>query len=274
MKALSAYIIAAAFLVIVFLPKQEIRNPFDTKLLEISDIAATKINAKLTSNTNQNGSITSSFSGYELSEKQVNTQVTNETKGFTQKAAKLLAWPAPTGELITLSAPGMDWKHHFASSFLVGVRPFPVENKSLPLYVISKRKTYMDDKTQHNALEMWQNSAQSYVLPEGDCEDHAILLADWLISEGVDARVVGGEYKSGGHAWVIAIINGNSFLLEATDKRAGKSWNHYPLAELAKYYSPKYMFNRTDFWENTNSANTSDYTNSSWVKRSTYKKTR
>lgn len=170
----------------------------------------------------------------------------------------------------TATAMGLDRDHHFVNSYLVGVHPFPVDNKWLPLYTLTQRKAYQLDKEQYNAEDLWQNSAQAYVLPRGDCEDHALILADWLISEGVDAKVVIGKYKASGHAWVVARQEGKVYLLEATDKRAGKSWNHYPLAQLSKDYHPEYMFNRTSFWRNNGSKLTKDYMGGHWEKTSRF----
>jgi len=121
-------------------------------------------------------------------------------------------------------------------------------------------------------LDLWQNSAQAYLLPRGDCEDHALALADWLISEGVDAKVVLGKYKTQGHAWVVASKNNKVYLLEATSKRVGKSWNHYPLAQMSNHYYPMVMFNRTDYWVNTTRLATTDYVGKHWQKTSEFVK--
>lgn len=180
-------------------------------------------------------------------------------------------WEDKQGRLAILSAPGLDWQHHFANSYLVGVRPFATENDWLPLYSLAQRKIYQLDSEQHQGRrELWQNSAQAWQALRGDCEDHAILLADWLISEGIDARVVVGKYQSEGHAWVVAIRQGQAFLLEATDKRLGKSWNHYPLASLNQHYQPEMMFNRKQFWVNTGSKDRGDYLGQHWQLRATY----
>ena len=159
------------------------------------------------------------------------------------------------------------------NSYLVGIRPFAVENPWLPLYVIAKTKTYQLDSEQYKTPELWQNSAQAFMLPRGDCEDHALALADWLISEGVDAKVVIGKYKQGGHAWVVASQNNKIYLLEATTKRVRKNWNHYPLASLSQHYYPELMFNRNEFWQNTGAKATKDYQGVHWKKRSIFKKT-
>lgn len=183
-------------------------------------------------------------------------------------------WQDGTGRTAMLSAPGLDWQHHFANSYLVGVRPFATDNDWLPLYSLAQRKLYQLDAEQHGGRqELWQNSAQAWRALRGDCEDHAILLADWLISEGIDARVVVGKYQGGGHAWVVAIRDGKAFLLEATDKRVGKSWNHYPLAGLDQHYVPQLMFNRQQFWTNTGSRQHGDYLGAHWQMSATFQRT-
>jgi len=183
-------------------------------------------------------------------------------------------WEDRQGRLAMLTAPGLDWQHHFANSYLVGVRPFATDNDWLPLYSLAQRKVYQLDSEQHQGRqELWQNSAQAWQALRGDCEDHAILLADWLISEGIDARVVVGKYQSQGHAWVVAIRDGQAFLLEATDKRAGKSWNHYPLASLNQHYVPEMMFNRQQFWVKTGTAKRADYLGDDWQLMATYQNT-
>jgi hypothetical protein len=182
-------------------------------------------------------------------------------------------WSDKLGRTAMLTAPGLDWQQHFANSYLVGVRPFVTDNDWLPLYSLAQRKTYQTDELQYSGrMELWQNSAQAWQLLRGDCEDHAILLADWLISEGIDARVVVGKYGTEGHAWVVAFRQDQAFLLEATDKRVGKSWNHYPLASLNKNYFPELMFNRDSFWTNVGPLDNGDYQGEQWQISATFKK--
>ncbi len=185
----------------------------------------------------------------------------------------LYGWADKSGRTAMLSAPDLDWQHHFANSYLVGVRPFATDNDWLPLYSLAQRKVYQLDAEQYGGRsELWQNSAQAWRALRGDCEDHALLLADWLISEGIDARVVVGKYRAEGHAWVVAIRNGQTFLLEATDKRVGKSWNHYPLASLNKNYFPELMFNRQQFWINTGPRNNGQYQGEQWQISATFER--
>ncbi|WP_440876959.1 hypothetical protein [Thalassotalea sp. PLHSN55] len=259
------FLIILSIVVIVFFDKKPVQNSFDAQLLTRTELIATQVSPKLMSNRHQNGKVVFANSEQELSEWQIQQSVADKKK---QDQARPLLWGR--NNQVTMSAMGLDWKHHFASSFLVGIRPFAVENNWLPLYTLSKRKTYQLDNEQYGALDLWQNSAQAFVMLRGDCEDHAIALADWLISEGVDARVAVGLYKTNGHAWVVAKKNNKMYVLEATNKRSGKAWNHYPLASVSRHYHPQYMFNRDSFWVNTASSNTTDYLGAHWQKSSEF----
>lgn len=156
----------------------------------------------------------------------------------------------------------------FVNGYLNGFVPYNVQNIWGPLKYIQTRLKYQTDKVGYNnRKEVWQTAKESYIKLRGDCEDHAILLADWLIGLGYDARVVVGKVKfSGrleGHAWVILFKDGQEYLLEATKK---SKWNALPLAKTLPYYFPKFMFNRKDFWVNTGSVVTTKYLDSKWKK--------
>ncbi|WP_133060395.1 hypothetical protein [Parendozoicomonas haliclonae] len=172
----------------------------------------------------------------------------------------------------TMSAQGIDKAHYLVNSYLEGYLPFHVNNVMMPLYVLSKRKRYVLDANQYQGRsEVWQSSRQAFLYPRGDCEDHAIALADWLIEMNHDARVVVGDMDGGGHAWVILFKNGKEYLLEATLKSGVNPNKSYPLASLHKLYHPEYMFNRDNFWVNTGTKFTTDYSGDHWEKASIYK---
>ena len=171
--------------------------------------------------------------------------------------------------IYAISAQAIDRRQHLANTFLEGYEPFKVDNPALPLYVIARRKRYEFDRIQYSGREdVWQSSRQAFFYPRGDCEDHAILLADWLISMGEDARVVLGEMQGEGHAWVVLFKDGKEYLLEATQKRGLSRNKPYPLAQLFTDYRPKYMFNREDFWEKTATKVSTSYAGKSWKKKS------
>jgi len=173
--------------------------------------------------------------------------------------------------VVTGTAAGTDLNHHIFNYFLEGYAPFEASNIWIPLLTLAQRKTYQLDHLQYNGKrEIWQTSREAFDLTRGDCEDHAIALADWLIEMGEDAKVVIGQFKSSGHAWVILNHNNETFLLEATNKSKRTRFS-YPLAHLKTDYQPYAMFNRDGFWVNTGSTNTTDYNDMSrWELRSEY----
>jgi hypothetical protein len=179
-------------------------------------------------------------------------------------------WSYGENRHITETAPGLDLNHHIVHSFLEGYKPFDTDNVWIPFWVLSKRKSYQYDHIQyHKRREVWQTSKQAYYYTRGDCEDHAIALADWLIELGEDARAVIGDWQGGGHVWVVLIKEDETFLLEAT-RKTSKRMGKYPLAKYTRGYRPEYMFNRHVFWKNSGSLNTTDYTGSHWQQKSNY----
>lgn len=168
------------------------------------------------------------------------------------------------------SALGLDQEHHWVNAYLEGYQPFETHNVFVPLAVLARKKAYQLDKLNHGAEEMWQTSEQAYWFARGDCEDHAIALADWLISMGEDARVVLGRYKSGGHAWVVLIKNNQEFLLEATQKHGVNGLKRYPLAALQHNYEPQFQFNRERFWAYEGSGRARQYRGTQWREKSRF----
>lgn len=173
-------------------------------------------------------------------------------------------------EFATASAMGLDLRHHFVNAFLEGYSPFATDNVFVPLSVLARRKSYMLDKLNHGGEEVWQTSRQAYIYTRGDCEDHAIALADWLIDMGEDARVALGKYDGGGHAWVVLIKDGQEYILEATQKNGLAGLRRYPLASMLPKYQPQFQFNRTSFWYNIGSPATTEYRSSAWLEKSRF----
>lgn len=173
----------------------------------------------------------------------------------------------------TMSSPAINGSHYLVNTYLEGYAPFPVDNVMVPLYILSQRKQYQLDANQYAGREeVWQSSRQAFYYPRGDCEDHAIVLADWLIENGEDARVVVGDVaRGGGHAWVVLFKHGKQYLLEATQKSGLSATKPYPLAVLYTDYHPQFMFNREYFWENAGSKYTTQYAGKQWHRNSHYK---
>lgn len=171
----------------------------------------------------------------------------------------------------TMSASGIDGLQKIVHTYLEGYEPFRADNVMIPLYVLSQRKRYqLDARHYFGRQDVWQSSRQAFYYTRGDCEDHALILADWLMAMGEDARVVIGDWNGQGHAWVLLFKNGKEYLLEATEKSGTGRTHLYPLASLQTLYWPEYMFNDSYFWVNTGSRYTTRYSGSGWEKRSRF----
>lgn len=187
--------------------------------------------------------------------------------------AGMLLWDLGQELPVTATAIGVDRRSHFVNAYLEGYQPFRTEQLWVPLYTIAHKLEYQRDHLQFQGLQdVWQSSRQAFYNTRGDCEDHALILADWLISMGYDARVVLGTAKREYHAWVVLFHKEREYLLEATSKRKKMDWSHYPLAGLQTDYQPEYMFNRRFFWTNKGSAFTTHYNGDQWLKQSRYKR--
>ena len=207
--------------------------------------------------------------GGKLTEKQVQLHFRNLSP--EERSAGVSYWSYNTNAHVTASAFGTDTLNHFLNHYLIGYAPFKTEHLWIPPYTISIRLRYQLDVEQYWGLrEVWQNSKEAFFNARGDCEDHALVLADWLIEMGLDARVVLGTYENKGHAWVVLLKGSEVFLLEATSKQKRKKWRHYPLAKFEHNYHPKCMFNRNYFWLNMGSTYTTDYVSGHWVKKSRF----
>ena len=135
---------------------------------------------------------------------------------------------------------------------------------------VARTLSYSKDEGRFNGrADVWQTAAESLVFRVGDCEDHSILLADWLAAEGYRVRVAVGETKSNdspwqGHSWVVMLLNGVEYLIEATMKvRDGalpypnpnlsdKNWRPYYKLEtatsVASDYRPFFSFDHQHIW--------------------------
>lgn len=163
-------------------------------------------------------------------------------------------WPPPRGAAagpavpeINILAAGVDGQMHPANAYLKGFVPFATDKYWVPLAAVSLRVRYLRDDPGFlgKYADVWQTSPYTYKNMWGDCEDFAILLADWMIGLGYDARVVVGKVKGEGHAWVVMERGGEEYLLEATERGSRRS---FPLTRLHPEYEPECMFDRDSFW--------------------------
>ncbi len=92
--------------------------------------------------------------------------------------------------------------------------------------------------------DAWQFSDETDRYRSGDCEDTAILLADWLISRGFDARVALGRTRQlEGHAWCVVRHEGEQYILETTE--AEPDLGNPPTVErVGQLYMPEFAFDR------------------------------
>jgi hypothetical protein len=143
-------------------------------------------------------------------------------------------------------------KYHAVNEFLTGYMPpnsiLPGASKVAELMAIWQASTqmcrYLTDGRQDDA-EAWQFPEETATLRQGDCEDSALLLTDWLLAREFQARVVIGAYetKRTAHAWVVVRLEGNDFLLESTEVPFGLQ--RPPLVrELGARYVPELLFDR------------------------------
>ncbi len=117
--------------------------------------------------------------------------------------------------------------------------------------------------------EQWQFASQTHAYANGDCEDTSILLVDWLIARGFDARVAlgwaqtaGGETT--GHAWAVCRIGREEFILESTPHYydpQGPPTN----AEIGNLYLPYALLNRgTTYFRRTEGWTPTYYSSHDW----------
>jgi hypothetical protein len=93
--------------------------------------------------------------------------------------------------------------------------------------------------------DRWQTALQTQTRGMGDCEDSAILLADWLAARGYDVRVALGKYGDiGGHAWCVVRLEGIEYLLESTSE-GRPDFDQPPLvSRIGSRYVPEVLFDR------------------------------
>ncbi len=117
------------------------------------------------------------------------------------------------------------------------------------------------------AKDIWQTSAETWKVANGDCEDTSILLADWLISRGFDARVALGTLAGhGGHAWCVVRLGGEQYILESTEAKPDPK--RPPLVtRIGQYYRPEILFDPDYVYFRTGKGWTPlYYSKSAWVK--------
>ena len=156
--------------------------------------------------------------------------------------------------------------YHRPPWFLRGFQPRQIDNPLTAWLTVLTHCRYVEDLRQYGRADVWQTAEQTYRLRQGDCEDTAILLADWLTAAGYKTRVVLGNHAGGGHAWVVVSAGGRSYVLETTGGR-GNYRRVPPRAALSTDYVPEAQFDRTGIWFRTSPGWTAEYDDASQWKR-------
>lgn len=168
---------------------------------------------------------------------------------------------ARCGRIYAAVAPGTDGRFRYLNEFLEGYKPptMLLDDRSRSAELLTIWQTvstgcrYTGDigaiqyTTAGSAREIWQTARETEMLRHGDCEDSSILLADWLLSRGFEARVALGHYTgpgAGGHAWVVVRLDGEEYLLEPTQGGAGAR-TLPKTSEFGSSYTPDVLFDRS-----------------------------
>ena len=161
------------------------------------------------------------------------------------------------GRLLDAFAP--DDQGHFrrVNEYLQGYEPpahYSAEsNKLHELYtiwaaVVGNCHYSKDTSDRYTTRDAWQFPLQTISRGKGDCEDSALLLADWLISRGFEVRVALGRYGDmGQHAWCVAKVDGIDYLLESTEGSPNPDKPAYA-ADVGARYVPELLFDRTTIY--------------------------
>lgn len=119
---------------------------------------------------------------------------------------------------------------------------------------VLKDFTYtLDMEGANGHQDTWQTASETASFRNGDCEDTSIFMADWLISRGIEARVAFGlVYPGEGHAWCVARIDGEEYILESTGGVADPS-SPPQTTRTSTAYLPVAMFDRENiYFRNSN----------------------
>jgi hypothetical protein len=176
------------------------------------------------------------------------------------------------GQIYGMLAADTGEHFHYVTDFLTGYAPTiqypPGQSKLAELMAIWRAETercrYLPDGG-NKGNESWQTSNETYLRRRGEREDLAILLADWLLARGFQARVVIGSDAAtrDARAWVVARLDGKDYLLEASEFPFNLQVPPL-LSDVGSRYVPELSFDRQaifvpkqpdaasigDFWAN------------------------
>jgi predicted transglutaminase-like cysteine proteinase len=154
-------------------------------------------------------------------------------------------------------APDEQGRYRWANEYLTGYEPptrYSDEDSRLhELFAIWNAVvstiTYTKDGTPACPnRDAWQTPLETMVRGKGDCEDTALLLADWLLARGFDARVAIGRYGDmGQHAWVVVRVENVEYLLESTEGTPNIEKPPF-VSDVGQRYVPETLFDRENLY--------------------------
>ncbi|MBL9116890.1 MAG: hypothetical protein JNJ83_17930 [Verrucomicrobiaceae bacterium] len=166
--------------------------------------------------------------------------------------------------------------YHYVNDFLVGFEP-PARfrdglnrmEEMLQIWRgVFQTCEYKSDSGSDKKLDRdaWQTGPETLNRGVGDCDDTSVLLADWLISRGFNARVALGEAMGEGHAWVVVQNDGHTYLLESTSEPPETADQIGTVSEFAGKYVPEILFDRDAcyFWKNGKEPFDNNYFSQKW----------
>jgi hypothetical protein len=185
-----------------------------------------------------------------------------------QKNYGTLILSTKTTKDFTATAMATDNKRYIANEFLQGYSPYKVTNVWQIMDRMRDFEFLADGATVKKNRDIWLTGKEFFTHRIGDCEDYAILLADWMIKNNWDARIILGTLNNIGHAWVLLRVNEKDYILDSTKKSLFSQYRHFPLAKHKPEYKHEYMFNRSEFWSYEKKKNNSAYSKTNWTHKS------
>ena len=150
---------------------------------------------------------------------------------------------------------------HYVNEYLTGYQPpsiYPTgQSRVEQLFTIwsavhSSCSYVRDPGINKEKSDRWQTALETQTRGQGDCEDSALFLADWLTARGYEVRVALGKYgEIGGHAWCVVRLDGKEYLLESTSE-GRPDFDQPPLvSRIGSRYIPEVLFDRWNIYVRT-----------------------
>ena len=190
------------------------------------------------------------------------------TRFFPKKKYGTLILSTKNNKDFTAAAMASDNKRYIANQFLQGYSPYKVTNVWQIMDRMRDFEFLADGATVKKNRDVWLTGKEFFTHRIGDCEDYAILLADWMIKNNWDARIILGTLNNIGHAWVLLRVNEKDYILDSTEKSLFSQYRHFPMAKHKPEYKHEYMFNRNEFWSYKQKKNNNKYSKTNWIHKS------